>query len=124
MKYSSVNVEQNTKKKNAKQNSILREFISGDFLLKETTLKMLPYILLFFGLALVAIMNQNSIKYKKNKIAQKEIEYKIILNELKKNNQFIPYDQLFVIQEQAKMMGFVKNTPNTFKITIKTTDLK
>lgn len=124
MKYSSVNVEQNTKKKTTKQNSILREFISGDFLLKETTLKMLPYILLFFGLALVAIMNQNSIKYKKNKITQKEIEYKIILNELKKNNQFIPYDQLFVIQEQAKMMGFVKNTPNTFKITIKTTDLK
>ena len=124
MKYSSVSVEQNTKKKNTKQNSILREFISGDFLLKETTLKMLPYILLFFGLALVAIMNQNSIKYKKNKIAQKEIEYKIILNELKKNNQFIPYDQLFVIQEQAKMMGFVKNTPHTFKITIKTTDIK
>lgn len=124
MKYSSVSVEQNTKKKNTKQNSILREFISGDFLLKETTIKMLPYILLFFGLALVAIMNQNSIKYKKKKIAQKKIEYKIILNELKKNNQFIPYDQLFVIQEQAKMMGFVKNTPHTFKITIKTTDIK
>ena len=38
-----------------------------------------------------------------------------------KNNQFIPYDQLFIIQEQAKAMGYVKNNPNTFKITIKST---
>jgi hypothetical protein len=69
-------------------------------------------------------MNQKSIKNKKIKIEQKEIQYKMILNELKENNQFIPYDQLYIIQEQAKMMGFVKSTPNTYKLTIKTSDSK
>jgi uncharacterized membrane protein len=122
MKYSSQNVKKTNEKKNPKGAGFVREFISGDFLLKETTLKMLPFILLFFGLSLVAIINQKSIKNKKIKIEQKEIEYKTILNELKQNNQFIPYDQLFIIQEQAKLMGFVKNTPNTYKITIQTSD--
>ncbi|HPE40619.1 MAG TPA: FtsL-like putative cell division protein [Bacteroidales bacterium] len=124
MKYSSQTVTPKNTKKNTKQNSTFREFISGDFLLKETTLKLWPFFLLFFVLSLVAIMNQKSIKNKKNKIDKKEIEYKIILNELKKNNQFIPYDQLYIIQEQAKLMGFVKNTPNTFKLTIQSTDSK
>lgn len=61
----------------------------------------------------------SSLKQKKS--IKKEIEYKLILDELKKNNHFIPYDQLFVIQEQAKQMGFVKSTPNTYKLTIKST---
>lgn len=124
MKYSSQTVKKNNEKKNPKGSGFIREFLSGDFLLKETTFKMLPFILLFFGLSLVAIINQKSIKNKKLKIEQKEIEYKTILNELKQNNQFIPYDQLFIIQEQAKLMGFVKNTPNTYKITIQTSDTK
>jgi uncharacterized membrane protein len=124
MKYSSQTVKKTNEKKNLKGAGFVREFLSGDFLLKETTLKMLPFILLFFGLSLVAIINQKSIKNKKLKIDQKEIEYKTILNELKQNNQFIPYDQLFIIQEQAKLMGFVKNTPNTYKITIQTSDTK
>lgn len=124
MKYSSQTIKKPNKKKSPKGTGFIREFISGDFLLKETTIKMLPFILLFFGLSLVAIINQKSIKNKKNKIEQKEIEYKTILNELKQNNQFIPYDQLFIIQEQAKLMGFVKNTPNTYKITIQTSDTK
>lgn len=124
MKYSSQTIKNTNEKKSPKGAGFVREFISGDFLLKETTLKMLPFILLFFGLSLVAIINQKSIKNKKLKIDQKEIEYKSILNELKENNQFIPYDQLFIIQEQAKLMGFVKNTPNTYKITIQTSDTK
>ncbi|MDX9892312.1 MAG: FtsL-like putative cell division protein [Bacteroidales bacterium] len=124
MKYSSQNVTPKNTKKNTKQNSTFREFISGDFLLKETTLKLWPFFFLFFVLSLVAIMNQKSIKNKKIKIEQKEIQYKMILNELKENNQFIPYDQLYIIQEQAKMMGFVKSTPNTYKLTIKTSDSK
>ncbi len=124
MKYSSQTVKKPNEKKNPKGTGFIREFISGDFLLKETTIKMVPFVGLFFLLSFTAIINQKSIKNKKVKIEQKEIEYKTILNELKQNNQFIPYDQLFIIQEQAKAMGFVKSTPNTYKITIQTSDTK
>jgi hypothetical protein len=122
MKYTSVNIDQNkkTQKRNS-GNNVFREFISGDFLLQRKTLQLLPFIILFFGLALTAILNEKNIKNKSKKIDKKEIEYKLILDELRRNNQFIPYDQLNIIQEQAKAMGYVKNNPNTFKITITST---
>lgn len=119
MKYTSVNIDQNKKTQKRNNNNVFREFISGDFLLQRKTLQLLPFIILFFGLAFVAIMNDKSIKNKTKKIDKKEIEYKLILDQLRRNNQFIPYDQLFIIQEQAKNMGYVKNNPNTYKITIK-----
>lgn len=122
MKYTSVNIDQNKKtQKRNNNNNVFREFISGDFLLQRKTLQLLPFIVLFFGLAFIAILNDKSVKNKTKKIDKKEIEYKLILDELRRNNQFIPYDQLFIIQEQAKAMGYVKNNPNTFKITIKST---
>lgn len=124
MKYTSVNIDQNKKtQKRNNSNNVFREFISGDFLLQRKTLQLIPFIVLFFGLAFTAILNEKSIKNKSKKIDKKEIEYKLILDELRRNNQFIPYDQLFIIQEQAKYMGFVKNNPNTFKITIKSTPI-
>lgn len=120
MKYTSVNIE--TNKKTQKRNGFpWTRFISGDFLLQRSTIQYLPFIAVFFLLAFTAIFNEKSVKNKNKKIVKKEIEYKLILNELRKNNQFIPYDQLFIIQEQAKQMGFVKSTPNTYKLTIKST---
>lgn len=118
MKYTSVNIEPNNKTQK-RSGSSWTKIISGDFLLQRSTIQMLPFIALFFLLAFIAIFNEKSVKNKTKKIIKKEIEYKLILNELRKNNQFIPYDQLFIIQEQAKQMGFVKSTPNTYKITIK-----
>jgi hypothetical protein len=123
MKYTSVNIDQNKKTQKRNNNNVFREFISGDFLLQRKTLQLIPFIVLFFGLAFTAILNEKSIKNKSKKIDKKEIEYKLILDELRRNNQFIPYDQLFIIQEQAKYMGFIKNNPNTFKITIKSTPI-
>ena len=123
MLFRSVNIDQNKKTQKRNNNNVFREFISGDFLLQRKTLQLIPFIVLFFGLAFTAILNEKSIKYKSKKIDKKEIEYKLILDELRRNNQFIPYDQLFIIQEQAKYMGFIKNNPNTFKITIKSTPI-
>ncbi len=124
MKYST---EHNTKNKTGNEipkRNLLTFILSGDFLLQRKTLEYIPFIVLFFGLALTAIINQKSIKQKTKWIDKKEIEYKMILNELKKSNQFIPYNQLIIIQEQAKNMGFVKNNSNTYKITIKSNNSK
>jgi hypothetical protein len=124
MKYST---EQNNKNKTGNEipkRNLLTFILSGDFLLQRKTLEYIPFIILFFGLALTAIINQKSIKQKTKWIDKKEIEYKMILNELKKSNQFIPYNQLSIIQEQAKSMGFVKNNSNTYKITIKSNNSK
>jgi hypothetical protein len=124
MKYST---EHNTKNKTGNEipkRNLLTFILSGDFLLQRKTLEYIPFILLFFGLALTAIINQKSIKQKTKWIDKKEIEYKMILNELKTSNQFIPYNQLTIIQEQAKSMGFVKNNANTYKITIKANNSK
>lgn len=124
MKYST---EHNTKNKTGNEipkRNLLTFILSGDFLLQRKTLEYIPFILLFFGLALTAIINQKSIKQKTKWIDKKEIEYKMILNELKTSNQFIPYNQLTIIQEQAKSMCFVKNNANTYKITIKANNSK
>ncbi len=67
MKYSSQNVKKPNEKKNPRGTGFIREFISGDFLLKETTIKMLPFVGLFFLLSFTAIVNQKSIKNKKAK---------------------------------------------------------
>jgi hypothetical protein len=120
MKYSTETLNSSKNGEEKPKRNRFREIISGDFLLQRKTLELIPFFLLFFGLALTAILNQKSIKYKTKLIDKKEIEYKIILNELKKNNQFIPYSQLSILQEQALNMGFVKNNNNTYKITIKT----
>ena len=120
MKYTSVNIEPN-KKTHKRSSSAFKNIISGDFLIENATIKSIPFIVVFFLLAFTAILNEKSIKSKTKKIDKKEIEYKLILNELRKNNQFIPYDQLFIIQEQAKQMGFVKSTANTYKLTIAST---
>ena len=120
MKYTSVNID-TPKKPHKPSHSGWKKFISGDFLIEGLRAQSIPFIIVFFALAFTAIMNEKSIKNKTKKINNKEIEYKLILNELRKNNHFIPYDQVSIIQEKAKEMGFVKSTPNTYKLTITTT---
>ncbi len=124
MKYSTEHNNKNKTGNEIPKRNLLTFILSGDFLLQRKTLEYIPFIILFFGLALTAIINQKSIKQKTKWIDKKEIEYKMILNELKKSNQFIPYNQLSIIQEQAKSMGFVKNNSNTYKITIKSNNSK
>jgi hypothetical protein len=124
MKYSTEHNNKNKTGNEIPKRNLLTFILSGDFLLQRKTLEYIPFIILFFGLALTAIINQKSIKQKTKWIDKKEIEYKMILNELKKSNQFIPYNQLSIIQEQAKSMGFVKNNSNTYKITVKSNNSK
>lgn len=109
------NVEKKEKKKRL---GSLQYFLSGEFVLKLFQPRVLPYTIVVFILTFTAIINDRSIKNKVKKYEQKEIEYKSTLNHLRKNNYFIPYDQLIVLQEKAKSRGFHRKQDGAYKITI------
>jgi len=95
------------------------KFLSGDFLQHPKLQKWYPYLLLLISLAAISIVNEKIITHKYKLIIKKEYEHKMMLNQLKKNNQYLPYQQKKIIRENAKKRGFVENQENIYKITIK-----
>lgn len=106
------------KKERKKGSGLLQYVLSGEFVLKLFQPRVLPYTIAVFILTFTAIINDRSIKNKIKRYEQKEIEYKATLNHLRKNNHFIPYDQLIVLQEKAKSRGFHRKQDGAYKITI------
>jgi len=98
------------------------KIFSGDFLLDMKVTRWYPYFIMLFLFALLIVANERSIKKKGKLIAQKEYEYTTTLNKLKNNNQFITYDQLVFIREQATSKGLKKKEKSIFKLTVKEND--
>ena len=65
------------------------------------------------------IINEQQITKKQNKIKKYENEYKEALSKLKKNNQFIPYQESQELLKMIEERGFVKNDKNRYKIVVK-----
>lgn len=106
------------KKERKKDSGLLQYVLSGEFVLKLFQPRVLPYTIAVFILTFTAIINDRSIKNKIKRYEQKEIEYKATLNHLRKNNHFIPYDQLIILQDKAKSWGFHRKQDGAYKITI------
>jgi hypothetical protein len=91
-------------------------FISGDFLQHPKLQKWYPYLLLLLSLAVVSVVNEKIINHKGKIILKKQYEYKIALNQLKENNNYLLYYQRKIIREKATKRGFVEKNENMFKI--------
>jgi hypothetical protein len=98
-------------------NPILSKFLSGDFLHYPRLQKWYPYLLLLMFLAVIAIANEKVISHKNKIIQAKQNEYKAALNQLKENNNYLPYYQQKIIREKATKRGYKENLKGVYKIT-------
>jgi hypothetical protein len=92
--------------------------MSGDFLHHPKLQKWYPYLLLLISLAAISIVNEKIIIHKNNLIEKKQYEYKMALNCLKHNNNYLPYTQQKIIREKATKRGFIEDHNNRYKIKI------
>jgi len=95
------------------------KIFSGDFLLDTKLTRWYPYFIMLFLFATLIIANERAVKKKSKLITEKEYEYITSLNNLKNNNQFISYDQLVYIKEQAAAKGLKKKEKSIYKIAVK-----
>jgi len=95
----------------------LSKFLSGDFLHYPRLQKWYPYLLLLMLLAVIAIANEKVINHKNKIIQTKQYEYKTALNQLKENNNYLPYYQQKIIREKATKRGYIENLKGMYKIT-------
>jgi hypothetical protein len=94
------------------------QFLSGDFLRHPGLQKWYPFILLLISLALISIVNEKIINQKSKTLERKRYEYKMALNQLKKNNHYLPYRQQKIIREKASKRGFIENHKGMYKIVV------
>ncbi|MCQ2286273.1 MAG: hypothetical protein MJZ76_05300 [Bacteroidales bacterium] len=97
----------------------LSDLFDGEIFFSPTAMKLYPImglILLFCGLL---IYNQNKLDEKRKKINALENEYNEELSNLKKNNQFIPYEESQELLQIIEEKGFKKNESSRYKIVIK-----
>ena len=91
-------------------------YFSGDVLLEMKDARWYLYFIMLFLFAVIIVANERSIKKKNKIIDQKEYEYTNCLNYLKNNNQFISYEQLVYIKEQADKRGLKKKEKSIYKL--------
>ncbi|MEG2070537.1 MAG: hypothetical protein RR034_04105 [Bacteroidales bacterium] len=103
---------------NLEQKTTFRQLMGGEFLLNKKMIKWYPYFFLLFIMVGILVVNERSIISKKEKIKDLEIEYKKTISNLKKNNQFIPYEQNQLLIEMMNEQGFVKNDKQVYKILV------
>jgi hypothetical protein len=101
----------------------LFKIFSGDFLQHPKLQKWYPYLLLLLSLAVVSIINEKMINRKNKIILKKQYEYKMALNQLKENNNYLPYYQKKIIREKATKRGFVEKNENMYKIPVKNDEM-
>jgi len=94
------------------------KFLSGDWLNHPRLQKWYPFLLLLISLAVISIVNEKMINHKNKLIQKKQYEYKMVLNELKENNHYLPYNQKKEIRKKATKRGFIENHKNIYKIPI------
>lgn len=106
------------KNEKAKRNSFVTRLLSGDFLFSKEALKWYPYIIFVFLLLVAIVLNEHSMDAKRARIKQLETEYKLTIGKLKKNNQFIMYEENKELVRILNEQGFEKNDKNCYKIVI------
>ena len=94
------------------------QILGGEFLIMPQVKNWYPYILLLFVMIGTAVVSEKYIKEKQKIIKEKEIEYKEEITKLKKNNQFIPYEQNQELIQLLEEQGFVKNNEVMYKIVV------
>jgi hypothetical protein len=92
------------------------QFLSGDFLHHPRLQKWYPYLLLLLSLAVISIVNEKIINQKNKTIQKKQYEYKMALNQLKENNNYLPYSEKKILREKSAKRGFVERHKNMYKI--------
>lgn len=94
------------------------QILGGEFLIMPKVKNWYPYILLIFVMIVSAVVSEKYIKEKQIIIKKKEIEYKEEITKLKKNNQFIPYEQNQELIQLLEEQGFLKNDEVMYKIVV------
>ncbi|MBP5709953.1 MAG: hypothetical protein J6W84_03145 [Bacteroidales bacterium] len=97
----------------------LSHIFDGEVFMSEYVKRLYPYIFMVICLITAIIINEQQITKKQNKIKKYENEYKEALSKLKKNNQFIPYQESQELLKIIEERGFVKNDKNRYKIVVK-----
>lgn len=120
MKTTNKNIASNSGNSHAKSDFSFGKLMGGEFLLSKKVIKWYPYFLLLFLMMVLIVANERSVANKQDKISDLSVEYKDAITKLKKNNQFIPYDQNQLLLEKLKNQGFNKYPKQTYKIIVKT----
>lgn len=97
----------------------LWNILGGEILLNKNAKKIYWYLLFLLFFFVLMILNNKRIQAKKDKIDQYRTEYREAISELKKNNQFIPYQENQELLQIVKERGFVKSDKNCYKIVVK-----
>lgn len=106
------------KKEKNSGNSFLKRLLSGDFLSSKEARKWYCYFFIVFILLILIALNEHAVERKRQRIKELETEYKYTIGKLKKNNQFIMYDENKELVRKLNELGFEKNDKNCYKIVI------
>lgn len=109
---------QRKEKEQVKEPVTLSKIFGGDIITSKQALKFYPYILMVVVFIILIIINEQSIAKKQKQIKRYENEYKEVLSKLKKNNQFIPYQESQELLRIIEEKGFQKSDKNRYKIVV------
>lgn len=96
----------------------LTQLFDGEIIMSKNVRRFYPYFLLLLVFTISIIISERSITKKQKQIKTYENEYKTALSELKKNNQFIPYQESQELLQIIEEKGFIKNDKNRYKIVV------
>lgn len=110
--------EPSKKKEKNSSNSFLKRLLSGEFLSSKEARKWYCYFFFVFILLILIALNEHSVERKRSRIKELETEYKFTIGKLKKNNQFIMYEENKELVRKLNELGFEKNDKNCYKIVV------
>lgn len=111
--------QENAPKKHNRFLTGLWNILGGEILLNKNAKPVYLYLLFLLFFFVLMILSDKRIQTKQEKIKQYQTEYREVISNLKKNNQFIPYQENQELLQMVKERGFVKSDKNCYKIVVK-----